>query len=168
MHWLRFSQKIQGVFLNFFCSVSSNNTSGKSMVCINFTSSYQRCSVKKGVESCNFMKKETPTQVFYREFWGIFKNTFYTEKTSASETLIKRLWNWYTNEYAFFIVKPRFKGIVIQTETALINNRLRVSKVSWKFRISNIYNFAVIYPWNLFFSFKSSLLFNSFYCLFCL
>ena len=27
------------------------------------------------------------------------------------------------------------KGTVIQTEKALINDRLRVSKVSWKFRI---------------------------------
>ena len=46
-----------------------------------------------------------------------------------------------------------------------MNDRLRFSKVSWKFR--SIYNFTVNYPWNLLF-FKSDLLFNSFYCLFCL
>ena len=44
------------------------------------------------------------------------------------------------------------KGTVIQTKKALINDPLRVSKVSWKFRIPALYNFAVIYPWNLLFS----------------
>ena len=38
------------------------------------------------------------------------------------------------------------KGTVIQIEKALINDRLRVSKVPWEFRIPTIYNFAVIYP----------------------
>ena len=33
----------------------------------------------------------------------------------------------------------------------LINDRLRVSKISWKIRIRTIYNFAVIYLWNLLF-----------------
>ena len=47
-----------------------------------------------------------------------------------------------------------FKGTVMQTEKALIKNRLRVSKVSWKFHLSTIYSFAVIYPWNLLFSEK--------------
>ena len=37
------------------------------------------------------------------------------------------------------------KGTVIQIEKALINDRLRVSKESWKFRITTIHNFAVIY-----------------------
>ena len=45
-----------------------------------------------------------------------------------------------------------FKGTVMQIEKARINDRLPVSKVSWKFRIPTIYNFAVIYPWNLLFS----------------
>ena len=40
----------------------------------------------------------------------------------------------------------------MQTEKAQTNDRLRISKVSYKFRIQNIYNFAVIYPWNLLFS----------------
>ena len=43
------------------------------------------------------------------------------------------------------------KGTVIQIEKAQINNRLCVSKVSWKFRIPTIYNFAVTDPWNLLF-----------------
>ena len=44
------------------------------------------------------------------------------------------------------------KDTVMQTEKALTNNRLRDSKVPWKFRIPTMYNFAVIYPWNLQFS----------------
>ena len=51
-----------------------------------------------------------------------------------------------------YLASSSFKGTVMQIEKALINNRLRVSKVSWKFRIQNIYNFLVIYPWNLLFS----------------
>ena len=42
----------------------------------------------------------------------------------------------------------------MKIEKALINDCLRVSKVSWKFRIRTIYNFAVIYLWNLLFSYK--------------
>ena len=43
-----------------------------------------------------------------------------------------------------------FKGTVIQIEKALITYGLGVYKVSWKFRIPTIYNFAVIfYLWNL-------------------
>ena len=37
-----------------------------------------------------------------------------------------------------------FKGAVMQTEKTLINNHVLVSEVSGKFRISCIYNFAVI------------------------
>ena len=36
------------------------------------------------------------------------------------------------------------KGKVMQNEKALIDDRLRVSKVSWKFLIPAIYIFAVI------------------------
>ena len=42
----------------------------------------------------------------------------------------------------------------MQIEKAMIKDRLRVSKVSWKFRIPTIYSFAVICPWNLLFSQK--------------
>ena len=44
------------------------------------------------------------------------------------------------------------QGTVMQIEEALINDRLSVSIVSWKFCIPIIYNFAVIDPWNLLFS----------------
>ena len=38
------------------------------------------------------------------------------------------------------------KYAVMQIEKQLINDRLRVSNVSSKFRIPTIYNFVVIYP----------------------
>ena len=44
------------------------------------------------------------------------------------------------------------KGTLIQIEKALINDCLRVPKVSWKSRFPTISNFAVIYPWSLLFS----------------
>ena len=40
----------------------------------------------------------------------------------------------------------------MQTEKVLINDRLRDSKVSWKFRIPTIHNFEVIYMGTLLFS----------------
>ena len=50
----------------------------------------------------------------------------------------------------------------MQLEKAVINDRLRFSKVTWKFRVSGIYNFAVIYPSNLlyfvFFAYKQNFL----------
>ena len=42
----------------------------------------------------------------------------------------------------------------MQIEKALIKDRVRVSKVLWKFRFPFIYNFVVIYPWNMLFSQK--------------
>ena len=52
------------------------------------------------------------------------------------------------------IIKGIIKGTVMQIKKALINDCLRVSKASWKFRIPTIYNFTVIYQWNLPFSWK--------------
>ena len=51
-------------------------------------------------------------------------------------------------------IEIHVKGTVMRTEKALINDRVRVLKISWKFRIPTINNFAVIYPWNLLFSYK--------------
>ena len=65
-------------------------------------SSHQRCFVNEGVlkkfrkfhrktpvlpDACNFIKKETPTQVFSSEICEIFKNTCFQEnlRTTASE-----------------------------------------------------------------------------------
>ena len=44
------------------------------------------------------------------------------------------------------------KVLVTQIEKALINDRLRVSKMSGKIRIPTLYAFAVIYLQNLIFS----------------
>ena len=44
------------------------------------------------------------------------------------------------------------KGAAMQIEKALINDRLRVSKMYSGFHITTICNFAVIYLWNLKFS----------------
>ena len=43
------------------------------------------------------------------------------------------------------------KSIVMQIEKSLINDRSRISKVSWKFRIPIINNFVVIGTRNLLF-----------------
>ena len=43
------------------------------------------------------------------------------------------------------------KVTLMQIEKPLINDRLCVSKISWRFRIPTIFNFAVIYPWKLLF-----------------
>ena len=55
-----------------------------------------------------------------------------------------------------------FKGTVMQIEKSLKNDRLRVSKVSWKFCILTIYNFCSNIPVKFAIFLKSSLLFNSF------
>ena len=39
-------------------------------------------------------------------------------------------------------MKFSIKGTIMQIKEVLINDRLRVSEVSWKFRM---YNFAIIY-----------------------
>ena len=43
-------------------------------------------------------------------------------------------------------IDQNFKGTVMQIDKTLINDRLRVSKISLKFRIPTTYNFAVNYP----------------------
>ena len=42
----------------------------------------------------------------------------------------------------------------MQIEKTLINDLWKVSKVSQKFHIPTAYNFTIIYPWNLLFSWK--------------
>ena len=41
-------------------------------------SSYRELFCKKG-QACNFIKIETPTQMFFCKFWEVSKNTFFTE-----------------------------------------------------------------------------------------
>ena len=44
------------------------------------------------------------------------------------------------------LVMFRFEGTLMQIKKALINDCLRIPKVTLKFRILTIYNFALIYP----------------------
>ena len=64
-------------------------------------------------------------------------------------------------------VLKMLKDTLMQIEKALINGRSRVLKVSRKFRIPAIYN-CYLQPVKIAILIKSSLLFNSFYCLLCL
>ena len=61
------------------------------------------------------------------------------------------------------------KVLLNHIEKPMVNDRLRVSKVSRVFCIQTIYNFAIIYlPVKFAIFLKSNLLFNSFHCLSCL
>ena len=51
------------------------------------------------------------------------------------------------------LVMFRFKGTLMKIKKALINDCLRISEVTLKFRILTIYNFALIYQSNLSFSY---------------
>ena len=42
-------------------------------------------------EACNFIKKETATQVFSCEFCEIFKNTFFTEEAVVRKCSVKKV-----------------------------------------------------------------------------
>ena len=46
--------------------------------------------------------------------------------------------------YSFVAIE----GTVMKIEKVLINDCLRVSKVSWKYHIPTFYNFALIYLWD--------------------
>ena len=56
----------------------------------------------------------------------------------------------------------------MQIEKALINDHLRVLKVSWNFRILTVYNFCSNFHVKFAIFLEGSLLLNSFYGLFCL
>ena len=65
------------------------------------------------------------------------------------------VWKKKFNRLLFFKTKMKnklLKGAIMQIEKTLINDRLRVSEVPWKFGIPTIFNLAVIYLWSLLFS----------------
>ena len=45
------------------------------------------CLIKLQASACNFIKKETPLQVFSCEFCKIFKNTVFTEHLRATASV---------------------------------------------------------------------------------
>ena len=80
--------------------------------------------------------------------------------------LLGKSMDWFL--YGNGLRHERVKGRVIHVKKALINDRLRVAKVSWKFRFPIFCNFAVIYlPVKFTIFLKSNLIFNSFCCPFC-
>ena len=79
----------------------------------------RRCSVKKvflnisqSPDACNFIKKETLTQVFSCEFCEIFRNTFfYRTPLVAASDLSHILWwlSWYYN-FCFSLFRSTMSG----------------------------------------------------------
>ena len=61
-----------------------------------------------------------------------------------------------------------FKGTIMKIGKVLINDRLRVSEVSWRFSIPIIYNSAVTDRWNLIFSSKAAYFLTVSVVFFCL
>ena len=65
-------------------------------------------------------------------------------KLIKTESIIEKYLHITENQLKGTNTNYYIKCTVMQTEKALINDRLRVSKVSWKFRILTSYKFAVI------------------------
>ena len=64
-------------------------------------------------QACNFIKKETPTQVFSCKFCEIFNNTFFTEHLRASEMPISHcVKNTSTSGYMFSEIWNKFMKFV--------------------------------------------------------
>ena len=87
----------------------------------------------RAVQNCHCIKKFLNTLFIQRD------PNFIVPKRELRLTIFRQNFTW-------------SQGTAMQIEKALINDRFRVLKLSWKFHISTIYNFAVIYPWNLLFS----------------
>ena len=104
----------------------------------------------------------------FKGFTELVNNTYKIKQTQEG-TLVEETLAELTSQYATFsesktLVTPEtqksseslflWKGTVTQIEKAMINDCLRISKLSWKFHIPAIYNFVVIHPWNLRFYWK--------------
>ena len=124
-----------------------------------------------------YLQKDLPKSYFwgiyvhYKKFSRVIKllKFYFFSLLHLLVAAYRGVFKTWSNIYngAFFV--KILKGTVMQIEKGLINHRLRVSKISSIFRIPTIHNFAVIYPMQFICNFlKSSLLFISFYCLFCL
>ena len=109
-----------------------------------------------GLRPATLLKNRLRHRCFLVNFAKFLRTPFYRRTplvAAASVSLKLNIWIWYSNKT---LAPKQLKDTVMQTEKALINYRLHFSKVvSWKFRISyfakSIYNFPVIYPWNLLF-----------------
>ena len=82
---------------------------------------------------------------------GLFQNRHCHKFSLGSSSLSRNKICWEHRLYEFYVLqktktKIGITGTVMQIEKAVIDDRLRASKVSWKFHIPTIFNFAVIYP----------------------
>ena len=68
----------------------------------------------------------------------------FIKKWSHADYIEWRIWVWKSLMEVRFRWFETLKGTVMQIKKAMINDRLPVSKVSWRFRIPTIYNFAQI------------------------
>ena len=58
-----------------------------------FRSSHRVWSIKKVFQACNFIKKETPTQVLSCEFCENFENTFLKKHLRVTASVYSNFWN---------------------------------------------------------------------------
>ena len=90
--------------------------------------------------------------LFSRKYHIVTVSSWHSSKTfERQETLRKRMCHIdfcliipISTPFCYYFVR----GTFMQIEQELVNNRLHVSKVSWKSRIPNIYNFTVLLPRN--------------------
>ena len=66
-------------------------------------------------ETCNFMKKEAPTQVFFYEFCEIFKNNFFTSECFSKYESLYMIAAGYS-----CLVKNSQKNVFVRAETCNI------------------------------------------------
>ena len=68
-----------------------------------FSKKFRKIHRKTGLrpQACNFIKIETPTQVFFCEFREIFQNTFFTEHLWAPASA-RYIGSWYFHEIEMF------------------------------------------------------------------
>ena len=102
---------------------------------------------KRSSPRCSFCK--LPDETIMHLFYDCLKvqSLIFSEFVLSWKLILFAVFLHKSNNYAPFLWP--LKGTVMQIEKALINDRLHVPKVSWKFRIPTIYNFAVRYSWYL-------------------
>ena len=158
---------------NFFQSSDKKATCFK-QIQMNITGIFEKQRIKLNI-FVNFLKKTFfytfKTTFFWISFCSFEGVRFFLSWTLClffqivlcnQPTVVLRHWKWYrTGTFKpyptplwtiGFSSVTYIKGTVMQIEKVLINDCLRVSNVSWKSHIPTIFNFAVIYPWNLLFS----------------
>ena len=93
------------------------------------------------------------SMLFYLSvLWSLLVNPAGNSSRNSRMKYWEKVWNLFKVDNSDTRTTSVFLKVTVrQIEKPLINDCLRVSKISWKFCIPTIYNFAVIYPWNLLF-----------------